>query len=136
MTFRGGLRLKTLNKYKINMFIMVFFHFSVGGACAASVGNVDTALFDKDFECSVCLDDLKPPVKIFQCRNGHVMCESCKNHPEVITCPTCRIPLPGADALMRNIPMEKLARSYFEKMDAFVCRSRSANRSRRASIDQ
>merc|ERR1711997_871098 len=99
---------------------------SVGGACAsASVANLDTAMFDKDFECSVCLDDMKPPVKIFQCRNGHVMCESCKNHPEVMTCPTCRIPLPGPSALMRNIPMEKLARSYFEKMDAFVCRSRS-----------
>ena len=41
-----------------------------------------TALFDKGFECSFCLDDMKPPVKIFQCRNGHVMCESCKNHPE------------------------------------------------------
>ena len=79
---------------------------------------------------------MKPPVKIFQCRNGHVMCESCKNHPEVMTCPTCRIPLPGPSALMRNIPMEKLARSYFEKMDVLVCRSRSANRSRRASVDQ
>ena len=114
-----------------------FLFYSVGGACAsANVANVDTALFDKDFECSVCLDDMKPPVKIFQCRNGHVMCESCKNHPEVMTCPTCRIPLPGPSALMRNIPMEKLARSYFEKMDVLVCRSRSANRSRRASIDQ
>ena len=102
--------------------------------------NLDITLFDKDFECSVCLDDMKPPVKIFQCRNGHVMCESCKNHPEVITCPTCRIPLPGPSALMRNIPMEKLARSYFEKMDVFVSsnhrsRSRSENRSRRSSFD-
>ena len=103
-----------------------------------SQGNLDP-LFDKDFECSVCLDDMKPPVKIFQCRNGHVMCESCKNHPEVMTCPTCRIPLPGPSALMRNIPMEKLARSYFEKMDVFVnCNSRasrSENRSRRSSFD-
>ena len=98
-----------------------------GSGLAASMGslldrgshsNLDP-LFDKDFECSVCLDDMKPPVKIFQCRNGHVMCESCKNHPEVMTCPTCRIPLPGPSALMRNIPMEKLARSYFEKMDVF-----------------
>ncbi len=104
-------------------------------------------LFDKDFECSVCLDDMKPPVKIFQCKNGHVMCESCKNHPEVLTCPTCRIPLTGAGsshALMRNIPMEKLARSYFEQIDnvlllqsASISRSsRSANRSRRGSCDQ
>ena len=68
------------------------------------------------------------------------MCESCKNHPEVMTCPTCRIPLPGADALMRNIPMEKLARSYFDKMNQLLCRSRlesrSQNRSRSGSYDQ
>ena len=105
-----------------------------------SVSNLDMTLFDKDFECSVCLDDMKPPVKIFQCRNGHVMCESCKNHPEVITCPTCRIPLPSPSALMRNIPMEKLARSYFEKMSQIVSssrssRSRSQNRSRSGSYD-
>ena len=112
---------------------------SLHTAGGGSHSNLDMTLFDKDFECSVCLDDMKPPVKIFQCRNGHVMCESCKNHPEVITCPTCRIPLPGPNALMRNIPMEKLARSYFEKVDVFVSshrsRSRSENRSRRSSFD-
>jgi hypothetical protein len=96
--------------------------------------GMDAALFDKDFECSVCLDDMKPPVKIFQCTNGHVMCESCKNHPEVVTCPTCRIPLPGPSALMRNIPMEKLARSYFEKLD-LINRSRSRSKSRRGSLE-
>ena len=46
----------------------------------------------------------------------------------------------GADALMRNIPMEKLARSYFEKMSQIVSssrssRSRSQNRSRSGSYD-
>ena len=109
------------------------------GAVGTSSGNgsgPDRPMFDKDFECSVCLDDMRPPVKIFQCRNGHVMCESCKNHPEVVTCPTCRIPLPGADALMRNIPMEKLARSYFERINQVVHRSRSQNRSRSGSYDQ
>ena len=69
------------------------------GVCGSGqptcAGGIDRPIFDKDFECSVCLDDMRPPIKIFQCRNGHVMCESCKNHPEVVTCPTCRIPLPG-----------------------------------------
>ena len=107
---------------------------------SASASNLTSnpALFDKDFECSICLEEMKPPVKIFQCKNGHVMCEACKNHPEVNTCPICRIPLAGSSSLMRNIPMEKLARSYFEKMDIMVCqrsRSRSENRSRRASLD-
>ena len=106
-----------------------------------SGSNPDLSVFDKDFECSVCLEEMKPPVKIFQCRNGHVMCETCKNHPEVLRCPSCRIPLHGQAAnLMRNIPMEKLARSYYEKVT--VGRSRphsrcnSRNTSRRGSASR
>ena len=30
------------------------------------------------------------------------------------TCPTCRVPL-GPTSLIRNIPMEKLAKTYFER---------------------
>ena len=84
------------------------YFFSSGGA-GSSLGNsrTDLSVFDKDFECSVCLDEMRPPVKIFQCKNGHVMCESCKNHSEVTTCPTCRIPLPGPNSLMRNIPVSE-----------------------------
>jgi len=79
-------------------------HWNMGGSFP------DFGVFDKDFECSVCMEDMRPPIKIFQCRNGHVMCETCKNHPEVLTCPTCRIPFPGPSSLLRNITMEKLAR--------------------------
>ena len=52
-------------------------------------------VFAKEFECPVCMDDMKPPTRIFQCRNGHVICENCKAHPELNTCPSCRIPLTG-----------------------------------------
>ena len=51
-------------------------------------------------------------------RNGHVMCQTCKEHPEVVRCPSCRIQFAvhdGGDNLMRNIPMEKLARSFYER---------------------
>lgn len=99
-----------------------------------SHGNIDS-IFDKDFECSVCLDDMKPPLKIFQCRNGHVMCEVCKNRPEIISCPSCRIPL-GPNALLRNIPMEKLAKSYFDAFARRATRNRSRSHSRRGSCDQ
>ena len=77
--------------------------FGVGGILsmeggASSLGNLsgnliddrDRSSFDKEFECSVCLEEMRPPTKIFQCRNGHVMCEACKNHTVVSTCPTCR----------------------------------------------
>ena len=83
-----------------------------GGGSSLGASRTDLSMFDKDFECSVCLDEMRPPVKIFQCKNGHVMCESCKNHPEVTTCPTCRIPLPGPNSLMRNIPV-RVHRIYF-----------------------
>ena len=83
------------------------------------IKKLDKIIHEKDiemqevaelFECSVCLDEMKPPVKIFQCQNGHVMCESCKNHPTMKKCPTCRH---GLDAMIRNIGMEKLGRSYY-----------------------
>merc|ERR1719500_351239 len=29
-------------------------------------------------ECPVCLEEMAPPTRIFQCRNGHLICEPCK----------------------------------------------------------
>ena len=63
---------------------------SLGNLSGMLIDDRDRSSFDKEFECSVCLDEMRPPTKIFQCRNGHVMCEACKNHTEVATCPTCR----------------------------------------------
>ena len=63
---------------------------SLGNLANMMIDEHDRSSFDKEFECSVCLDEMRPPTKIFQCRNGHVMCEACKNHTEVSTCPTCR----------------------------------------------
>ena len=63
---------------------------SLGNLSGNLIDDRDRSSFDKEFECSVCLEEMRPPTKIFQCRNGHVMCEACKNHTEVSTCPTCR----------------------------------------------
>jgi len=71
-------------------------------------------IFEKDFECPVCYDVMVPPSRIFQCNNGHLICEDCKCHSEIRSCPTCRVPL-GPNSLLRNIPMEKLAKTYFER---------------------
>jgi len=67
-------------------------------------------------ECPVCLEEMKPPKKIFQCSNGHVICELCKGNPEVRSCPTCRVKFRGHN-VVRNIVAEKLARSTFEADD-------------------
>ena len=44
-------------------------------------------------ECPVCLEIAWPPKKIFQCREGHIVCDTCKANPNLKTCPMCRIPL-------------------------------------------
>ncbi|QQP57037.1 Uncharacterized protein FKW44_001896 [Caligus rogercresseyi] len=39
-------------------------------ASNGSLSEPSGSLFEKDFECSVCLEDMRPPIKIFQCHNG------------------------------------------------------------------
>jgi len=41
-------------------------------------------------ECPICFEDLKPPTKILQCQLGHLICQNCRNKPEVLICPTCK----------------------------------------------
>lgn len=46
------------------------------------VAHQDNSLLDsarKDLECPVCLEVMAPPVRIWQCETGHVICETCKD---------------------------------------------------------
>merc|ERR1711983_591347 len=79
----------------------------------SSSGRSDQTRVRDLLECPVCLEEMKPPKKIFQCSNGHVICELCKNNPEVRSYPTCRVKFRGHN-VVRNIVAEKLARSTFE----------------------
>ena len=65
-------------------------------------------------ECPVCLREMVPPMKIFQCRNGHALCEECKDNEHVRTCPSCRVTLEG-DAT-RNILAEKMIEAAMSGM--------------------
>ena len=60
-------------------------------------------------ECPVCFGEMIPPMKIFQCINGHSLCEECKDNENVTTCPSCRVML-QADKMTRNI----LAENFIE----------------------
>ena len=40
-------------------------------------------VLDTSLECPICTEEMKPPRKIFQCANGHVICEICKINPQV-----------------------------------------------------
>lgn len=53
------------------------------------------------FECPVCSDSVLPP--IVQCRNGHLVCSSCREN--VDTCPVCREQLDD----IRNLALERIA---------------------------
>jgi len=64
-------------------------------------------------ECPVCLDVCKPPLQIWQCPEGHIICGSCVNRPELRVCPQCRISLTGQ--LSRNRALEDIARKTFPK---------------------
>ena len=67
---------------------------------------------DEDqFACPVCLEVLRPPVRIFQCPEGHILCETCKENPALVHCPQCRVPLERNCS--RNRALEEVARTFF-----------------------
>ena len=57
-------------------------------------------------ECPVCFEEMLPPVRIFNCPNGHVICGSCKK--SVSLCTHCRMEYCG-----RATAMEQLLRSIY-----------------------
>jgi len=59
--------------------------------------------------CPVCFDSLKPPTRILQCINGHLVCEKCRLQPQVEVCPTCRESFTG-----RATAMEQHLRALFQ----------------------
>lgn len=57
-------------------------------------------------ECPVCLDTMVR-VRIYQCRNGHNVCERCSANPSLVSCPQCREPY--RNIKVRNLGLEQLA---------------------------
>ena len=66
---------------------------------------------DDQFACPVCMELLKPPLRIFQCPEGHILCENCKENPSLVHCPQCRVPL--EKNCSRNRALEEVARTFF-----------------------
>ena len=56
-------------------------------------------------ECPVCFGEMFSPMKIFQCINGHSICEDFKDNVYVTSCPSCRVTLKGVQ-MTRNILAE------------------------------
>eukprot|EP00092_Neocalanus_flemingeri_P025016 GFUD01027128.1.p1 GENE.GFUD01027128.1~~GFUD01027128.1.p1 ORF type:complete len:277 (-),score=73.75 GFUD01027128.1:72-902(-) len=53
-------------------------------------------------ECPVCFEEMKPPTRIIQCREGHLICQECKEKPQVVICPTCKQEFTGRATGMEN----------------------------------
>ena len=67
---------------------------------------------DEDqFACPVCLELLRPPLRIFQCPEGHILCETCRDNPAIVHCPQCRVLLERNCS--RNRALEEVARTFF-----------------------
>ena len=64
---------------QLDQFDRLYSNSSTGSSSHASHQNI----FEKDFECPVCYEIMSPPSRIFQCNNGHLICEDCKCHTEV-----------------------------------------------------
>ena len=66
----------------------------------------------QELECPVCLAEMVPPVKIWTCKSGHLLCQSCKRNPNIRQkCPTCR-----GEIIGRATTLEKIAASLFKKV--------------------
>ena len=57
----------------------------------------------RKYECPVCYEFMLPP--IYQCRNGHLMCNKCM--PQLKNCAICRDKLPRR--MIRNLEVEEIA---------------------------
>merc|ERR1711915_480705 len=63
-------------------------------------------------QCPLCLVELSPPGKIYQCVDGHLLCSQCRFKDKVQDCPSCQGRLAG-----RNLAMERIAVSVFSSTD-------------------
>ena len=55
-------------------------------------GNYSVIIKDLDKECPICFEEMLPPKKIFQCSQGHLLCEICfkKVCESTKVCPFCK----------------------------------------------
>ena len=67
----------------------------------------------KDLQCPVCWDTPRR-VPIFQCRNGHIICQDCQPKLQTPNCPQCRIPY-GNETPIRALTAERCIRQIPHK---------------------
>ena len=61
--------------------------------------------------CPICLELLRPQLRIFQCTEGCILCKNCKENPALVHCPQCWVSLERNCS--RNRALEEVARNFF-----------------------
>merc|ERR1712018_867920 len=72
----------------------------------------ETCYQDAELICPVCLEVPFPPRKIFQCSQGHTICDECLSKIEK-KCPTCRESWENTNLPVRNRMAESMIPQYF-----------------------
>ena len=73
--------------------------------------NPELSDLEQELQCSNCMKVCAPPGMIFQCPEGDLLCESCRE--TVQSCPACNISLCPA-LLSRNKVLENISKKYFK----------------------
>jgi len=76
------------------------------------VKQTQVSELEAELECCSCGHICKPPCKIYQCPEGDLLCQKCKEMTESLTtCPRCHSGLVGQ--VSRNKGLEKIAAKYY-----------------------
>jgi len=59
-------------------------------------------------DCPICFNEMRPPTRIAQCRTGHLICQECRDRPEVKHCPICRMNFTGRAVGMETYLREQV----------------------------
>jgi len=73
----------------------------------------DLTELECELQCCHCGRICQPPTKIYQCPEGDLLCQDCKDLPGLTDCPDCGVSLAGQ--VSRNKVLENIASKYFQK---------------------
>ena len=73
--------------------------------------NINDTPEDINYACPICFERFAYNVHIYQCYNGHIYCQSCKEKPEMKRCPFCRIDISNVN--IRNLALEEIVDSGY-----------------------
>merc|ERR1712098_483206 len=76
-----------------------------------SVAKAELSELEQELQCCACNRVCAPPIKIFQCPEGDLLCGDCHSSGSLSQCPSCGLELSGQTS--RNKVLENIAKKYF-----------------------